>query len=200
MQLFDEIIFWLSGGLMIPVVLGVLYLLITGLLSIGKFYGLYFNRSKYNKLLKENLNPKQLDLEKITQADSTSKTLLGSAMAEIIEAKHSEIIREKIIADFEVACERELDKHRTLAKMGPILGLMGTLIPMGPALGGLSEGDITTMSEQMQIAFNTTVLGLVIGCIGFLLLQTKQRWFTQDLNQLDFLNNLITENYEKDTK
>ncbi|MFA7445516.1 MAG: MotA/TolQ/ExbB proton channel family protein [Flavobacteriaceae bacterium] len=200
MQLFDEIIFWLSGGLMIPVVLGVLYLLITGLLSIGKFYGLYFNRSKYNKLLKENLNPKQLDLEKITQADSTSKTLLGSAMAEIIEAKHSEIIREKIIADFEVACERELDKHRTLAKMGPILGLMGTLIPMGPALGGLSEGDITTMSEQMQIAFNTTVLGLVIGCIGFLLLQTKQRWFTQDLNQLDFLNNLIAENYEKDTK
>lgn len=200
MQFFDEIIFWLSGGLMIPVVLGILYLLFTGLLSIGKFYGLYFNRNKYNKLLKENLSPEHFDLHKIAQADNASKTLLGSAMSKIIDVKHSEIIREKIIADFEVDCEKELDKHRTLAKMGPILGLMGTLIPMGPALGGLSAGDITTMSQQMQIAFNTTVLGLVIGCIGFLLLQTKQRWFVQDLNQLDFLNNLISENYEKNEK
>jgi len=78
--------------------------------------------------------------------------------------------------------------------MGPILGLMGTLIPMGPALAGLSAGDIASMSQQMQIAFNTTVLGLVIGCIGYLLLQTRQRWYAEDLNLLEFIYSLMDEN------
>ena len=52
--------------------------------------------------------------------------------------------------------------------MGPVLGLMGTLIPMGPALVGLSSGDIASMAYNMQVAFATTVVGLVIGAIGTL--------------------------------
>ena len=71
--------------------------------------------------------------------------------------------------------------------MGPILGLMGTLIPMGPALVGLATGDIASMAYNMQVAFATTVVGLVVSAIGFITQQAKERWAMHNLMILDFI-------------
>ena len=84
--------------------------------------------------------------------------------------------------------------------MGPMLGLMGTLIPMGPALVGLSTGDISSMAYNMQVAFATTVVGLFAAAVGFITQQVKQRWYLQDMTNLEFLSNLFNESlkpYEK---
>ena len=83
-----------------------------------------------------------------------------------------------------------LNIAKNLTKFGPILGLMGTLIPMGPALVGLSTGDVASMAYNMQVAFATTVIGLFSGGIGYILLQVKQRWIDRDLLNLDFLAGL----------
>ena len=77
--------------------------------------------------------------------------------------------------------------------MGPMLGLMGTLIAMGPALVGLSTGDIASMAYNMQVAFATTVVGLFSSAIGFITQQVKQRWYLQDMTNLEFLSELLTE-------
>ena len=77
--------------------------------------------------------------------------------------------------------------------MGPMLGLMGTLIPMGPALVGLSTGDIASMAYNMQVAFATTVVGLFAAAVGFVTLQVKQRWYQKDLSRLEFIAGLLTE-------
>ena len=74
-----------------------------------------------------------------------------------------------------------------------MLGLMGTLIPMGPALVGLAKGNIASLAENMQVAFATTVVGLLIGAIGFLLGQVKQYWFAEDLNDFQYIYELIKE-------
>ncbi len=71
--------------------------------------------------------------------------------------------------------------------MGPILGLMGTLIPMGPALVGLATGDIASMAYNMQVAFATTVVGLVVSAIGFVTQQVKERWAMKNLAILEFV-------------
>ncbi len=71
---------------------------------------------------------------------------------------------------------------------------MGTLIPMGPALVGLAAGDIASMAYNMQVAFATTVVGLFSSAIGFITQQTKQRWYLQDLNNLEFFAELLKEN------
>lgn len=83
--------------------------------------------------------------------------------------------------------------------MGPVLGLMGTLIPMGPALVGLSTGDIASMAYNMQVAFATTVVGLFSSAIGFITQQVKQRWYMQDLNRLEYVSEVMdgVEGYEK---
>ena len=72
-----------------------------------------------------------------------------------------------------------------------MLGLMGTLIPMGPALVGLAAGDIATMAENLQVAFSTTVIGLFVGAVGFATHQAIQRWNTEALNDLEFISELM---------
>ena len=69
---------------------------------------------------------------------------------------------------------------------------MGTLIPMGPALVGLSTGDIASMAYNMQVAFSTTVIGLFAGAIGLMTQQVKRRWYLKDMANLEFITNLLT--------
>ena len=72
-----------------------------------------------------------------------------------------------------------------------MLGLMGTLIPMGPALVGLAAGDISSMAYNMQVAFATTVVGIVIAAVGVVILQVKQRWYAHELNDLEYLSRTL---------
>ena len=76
---------------------------------------------------------------------------------------------------------------RFLTKTAPMLGLMGTLIPMGPALAGLASGDIANMAYNMQIAFATTVVGCVIAMIALLVNSVKKHWFAEEVNNLRYV-------------
>ena len=74
-----------------------------------------------------------------------------------------------------------------------MLGLVGTLIAMSPALVGLSSGDIAAMAYNMQVVFATTVVGLVISLVGLITLQYKQRWYTRDVSILEYVSSLLLE-------
>ncbi len=198
MQYIDKTMYWLSSGLLIPVMAAVLFFLVKAFILIGKMYNFYINRLKFKRNFGQLLN--ELDYEQLETLNirlSGSSGLTEKTLERLLQNENSGVHREKEIADFELQCEKDLDQSRTLSKMGPILGLMGTLIPMGPALAGLASGDIATMSQQMQIAFNTTVLGLVVGSVGFLSLQFKQRWYAEDLNTLEFVDDLMDKRHEK---
>ena len=109
----------------------------------------------------------------------------------------SSAMRQRLLSDFEIAADKDLSTSKTLSKMGPMLGLMGTLIPMGPALVGLSTGDIASMAYNMQVAFATTVVGLFAAAIGFITQQVKQRWYLQDMTNLEFVAELLNESKAK---
>ena len=97
-----------------------------------------------------------------------------------------------LISNFENEAEKDLALSKMLAKMGPILGLIGTLIAMSPALVGLSTGDISGMAYNMQVVFATTVVGLVVSAVGLVTLQVKQRWYAKDVNNLDYISKILT--------
>ena len=86
---------------------------------------------------------------------------------------------------------KALEPLRIGVRAGPILGLMGTLIPMGPALIGLSQGDIKSMADNLVIAFATTVIGLVVGGICYGTMVIRSRWYRQDLSDLEYSIELI---------
>lgn len=120
-----------------------------------------------------------------------------SSLDEIMQKGYNAVYTDKTISSFEIEGMKDIGKARMLIKFGPILGLMGTLIPMGPARAGLSSGDISSMAYNMQVAFATTVLGLFIGAVGFVLLQIRQRWLNTDLTRLDFVAGLCHRYFSK---
>lgn len=195
MNTISDIMFWISTGLLVPVVILLIALFGRSLLLVGSFFGQYMSIRKTDKLIREKLET--LTFENIDelseQLPAKSDSLVVLYMRRILENQTSSAQVQRLLANFEIAADKDLATSKTLTKLGPILGLMGTLIPMGPALVGLSTGDIASMAYNMQVAFATTVIGLFAGAIGFLTQQVKQRWYLQDLTNLDFLAEILTE-------
>lgn len=98
----------------------------------------------------------------------------------------------KELADFDFACQRRLGRTRLLVRLGPALGLMGTLIPLSPALQGLAQGDVTTLTENLRVAFSVTVLGILIGVVAFALSLVRERLYGQDFSDLEFVAAVLT--------
>ena len=104
----------------------------------------------------------------------------------------SETMMAKALADHDFQAMRRLERTRLLVRAGPALGLMGTLIPLSPALAGLAEGDVATLSENLRVAFSVTVLGLLIGAVAFGVSLVRDRLYGQDLSDLEFVANRLT--------
>jgi biopolymer transport protein ExbB/TolQ len=98
----------------------------------------------------------------------------------------------KSLADYDFGVLRRLERTRLLVRAGPALGLMGTLIPLSPALAGLAAGDVQELSENLRVAFSVTVLGLLIGAVAFALSLVRDRLYGQDLSDLEFVASRLT--------
>jgi biopolymer transport protein ExbB/TolQ len=93
----------------------------------------------------------------------------------------------KALADFDFDAQRRLARTRMLVRAGPALGLMGTLIPLSPALTGLAAGNTAQLSHNLRVAFSVTVVGLLIGAVAFGLSLSRDRMYSQDLSDLQYL-------------
>jgi len=100
---------------------------------------------------------------------------------------------EKILQDAELRMAKAVEPLRIGIKFGPILGLMGTLIPMGPALINLSKGQLDQMAQNLIVAFATTVIGLVVGGICYGAYVVRLRWYRQDLSDMEYAVELLKE-------
>lgn len=182
------------------VIVGLLYFFVNSILLLGIFFNQYLTHSKQTKMLKKTLDSLRADdMEKLkVEAGKLPQSNFTGFLHNIIEAP-SKAYSNRLLADYEVRADTELGKYKLLTKFGPILGLMGTLIPMGPALAGLATGDVASMAYNMQIAFATTVVGLFVGAIGYVLLQIKQRWFVTELADLEFIADLKEQNTSNTT-
>lgn len=195
MDLIIQTLYWISSGLLIPVIVLLLLFLAQSLMVIGGFYGVYASRMAFEKSIKPALDELTVgNAGDLLGEDRIRKTgLVNIYLGKLLAAQGSGVRAEKSLADFEMACEKDLATVRTLAKIGPMLGLMGTLIPMGPALVGLASGDMATLAQNMQVAFATTVVGLLIGAIGFFCNQIKTRWYAEDLTDLEYVHAVLRE-------
>ncbi|MBO9545423.1 MotA/TolQ/ExbB proton channel family protein [Caulobacter sp.] len=88
------------------------------------------------------------------------------------------------VLDAEAAAQRRLNAVRFAIKVGPSLGLMGTLIPMSAALTGLAKGDLPSLAGNMVIAFSSTVVGIAAGVVAYVLTLVREDWTRRDLDAL----------------
>ena len=198
MELNSNALFWVANSLLIPDIIILLFLFIRSLFLIGSFYNQYMIKRRTDKQLGDkikNLTPSTIGVlkEALPEKDNSLFTVY---LRDLLTSRPSEAYSDFLISNFENEAEKDTALSKILAKMGPILGLIGTLIAMSPALVGLSSGDISGMAYNMQVVFATTVVGLVISAVGLITLQFKQRWYAKDVNNLDYISRVMTEKPE----
>lgn len=195
MNVISNILYWISTGLLVPVIVLLILFFFRAILLIGGFFGQYLTVKRVNAQLAQHIKTLSADnLDQfISSLPTKSNALVVNYIQQLAANKGNKARIDLLLSEYEIEADKNLALSKTLTKMGPILGLMGTLIPMGPALVGLSTGDIASMAYNMQVAFATTVVGLVISAIGFITQQTKERWYVRDLAALDYIAQLLAE-------
>jgi hypothetical protein len=78
-----------------------------------------------------------------------------------------------------------IERVDILARIAPMLGLMGTLIPLGPGIAALSRGQFKLLADSVSIAFDTTVIGLAVGIVGFVAGRVRRRWYDALLDECE---------------
>jgi biopolymer transport protein ExbB/TolQ len=97
----------------------------------------------------------------------------------------------KLLQEYEFYTVKRLERTRILVRLGPMLGLMGTLIPLSPALVALANGDTQELADNLRIAFSVTVIGLLIGGLAFTVSIIRDRIYSQDISDLEYLLELL---------
>lgn len=193
MNVISNILYWISTGLLVPVMVLLIFFFIRALIQTGAFFGQYLQEKKVTEKLLERVN--SLTPSTIAEFGNSlpvkAENITIRYMKMILDNSDNTAKIDLLLNEYEIAADKNISSSKILTKMGPILGLMGTLIPMGPALVGLASGDIASMAYNMQIAFATTVIGLVISAIGFLTQQSREHRAQKDITLLEYLAEIV---------
>lgn len=200
----NDVIFELAEALRVPVLILTVAALAVVLVELGGFFVELSRRRRRDigrlrnvaegtrRVLVEGGGAERARKEVAAVAWSVS---MGRTLARLVDdwgKPDAESMMSKALAEHDFGSLRRLERTRILVRAGPALGLMGTLIPLSPALAGLAAGDVQELSENLRVAFSVTVLGLLIGAIAFGISLVRDRLYSQDLSDLEFVANRLT--------
>ena len=126
--------------------------------------------------------------------DSQKEVLLKIADSHSLSDESREAWALNLIEEEEVVMAKSLEKVDIVTRIGPTLGLMGTLIPMGPGLAALGSGDVTTLANAIIVAFDTTVVGIGSGAVAYVISKIRRRWYEEYSSNLQLFVNAVLEN------
>jgi len=194
----EELLFDVSEALKWPVLIAVLVALLWSIVEVGALLAEIAKRRHRNvwaldRAIEEcraRLAAGQRDqalaaLYPIANSRSMEDVLSG--VFEQLGRPDAEARISKRLAEFDYLSLRRLERTRVLVRFGPALGLMGTLIPLSPALVGLADGDVDTLAENLRIAFGVTVAGLLVGAIAFTVSLVRDRLYAQDYSDVEYV-------------
>jgi biopolymer transport protein ExbB/TolQ len=84
-------------------------------------------------------------------------------------------------------------------RLGPMFGLLGTLIPLGPGIIALGRGDTYTLSTSLLTAFDTTIAGLIAAAVATVISTIRKRWYARYMGQLESVTECLLEAMEDET-
>jgi len=79
---------------------------------------------------------------------------------------------------------KTLEPLRLVSRIAPMLGLVATMIPMGPALMAVAGGDFQTVASQLTVAFAAVIIALLAASMTFMTLSVRRRWLLEELKSL----------------
>ena len=200
----DEVIFHVASALQVPVLIAALVALALVIFELGSFVielqGRRRRRFATLSTASEQARRALLAGDRKGAEVAVSGLAQSAAMADTIafivghaRTDGSDHQLNKALADFDFGSQRRLGRTRLLVRAGPALGLMGTLIPLSPALTGLANGNTTALSTNLRVAFSVTVVGLLIGAVAFGLSLARDNMYGQDLSDLEYLAAILSD-------
>lgn len=190
-QTLTSLIHIISESLLTPVVILLVISVIIVLLAFGGIINEFISRKAINSKELEELIRSISFSNNISQIkdvinnsnlfDYQKKILIRIADNYDIGKDARKALASELISDEETRLIKSTNKTDILVRVGPILGLLGTLIPLGPGLAALGSGDIATLAQALTIAFDTTVTGLSVGALAYVISKFKKQWYESDL-------------------
>lgn len=187
LETFSKILFVISTGALVPVMLSLIGLAVWTLLLLGGLVREAASRWAARCLLGPAIRTSGSDGP---TAAAVSANLPGALVAAGFISRYlracwladaTQSAAGRITDEIELEMAQSVASLSTIARIGPMLGLAGTLIPLGPGLVSLARGDVATLANQLVIAFSTTVVGLLVGIIAYVSAQLRRRWYARDL-------------------
>ena len=185
-----DLLYFLSNLFLLPTLIGTLAAFAYGTYAAGQFLSEFADHRCNRKLLHDLFSGPP------TEGRFREKSWRGHfAGFRNAREEYAEFpaMLDKHVSDLEHRLSGRIERLGIMAKVGPMLGLIGTLIPLQPALAGLARGDMQAMGANLQIGFTTTVLGLIAGGTCYAISVFLRHWYQQDLTDIHFLNALWAE-------
>ncbi|WP_296882503.1 MotA/TolQ/ExbB proton channel family protein [uncultured Methanobrevibacter sp.] len=191
----------IAQSLQIPVIIFLVIFAFFAILTLGSLVSEYTSRKKITpdsleKLIyaisKATSSDELMNIIKNAKLYENQKVILVKVLrAESLTNETRETLARKLIEFEETKLGKTIERTDIVTRIGPTLGLMGTLIPMGPGLAALGAGDVNTLANAIIVAFDTTVVGIGAGAVGYFVSKIRRRWYEEDLSNLDALCDAI---------
>ena len=203
MNFFSKMMREIASAMEIPVIILLLLLVAVSVFMIGWIVSEFFTERKHLSIALPQMVDKLNDTEdagEIEYAVMMSDLLKRQKEALYELIKHPDItplMREslavRLIQEEQAFYDRRLKISDVIAKIAPMLGLLGTLIPLGPGIIALGQGDTITLSSSLLTAFDTTIMGLIAAAVAVVISTIRGRWYTDYMSILETLMECILE-------
>lgn len=204
-----DVLHGIAENLLIPTMVVIIALIIVSLFLIGQCIAEAFTERRHYKLnMAEIIN--QLDAasyENINEVITESKLLRFQKAALLVVSRNMGLGEEALfslaqlqIGSTEAHYNRRLGWTDVISKIAPMLGLMGTLIPLGPGIVALGQNDVTSLSNALLLAFDATVCGLACAITSLIISRIRGAWYAQYVNTLESLMSCIIDRAEQARK
>ena len=187
----------IAQSLQIPVIIFLVVFAFFAILTLGSLVSEYTSRKKITPDILEKLiysisnansTDELMNIIKNAKLYENQKVVLVKVLrAESLTAESRQTLARKLVEFEETKLGKTIERTDIVTRIGPTLGLMGTLIPMGPGLAALGAGDVNTLASAIIVAFDTTVVGIGAGAVGYFVSKIRRRWYEEDLSNLDAL-------------
>ena len=207
-QAFDlgDILRAVAGAMHYPVIILLILLLLAAVALLGWLLAEYFTERRHMKLVLPELleNMQHTDDLKACIQNSGLLARQKAALAELTDhPDFSPELREALAIRLMDAEQERYDGilrlSELVARLAPMFGLLGTLIPLGPGILALGQGDTFTLSSSLLTAFDTTVAGLLAAAAATVVSSVRRAWYRQYVSQLEVLSQCILDR-EKEEK
>ena len=201
MTILGKVLHSMTSVLQIPVVIILILFIAAILVAIGWIISEYMNEHKHMQVqlpkLLDEIRAGEQPIEEIIETSGLLKTQ-KEALVEI--TKHSDfnnLMLESLAANL---LEREQERYDAklkptdlLSKLGPMFGLLGTLIPLGPGIIALGQGDTMTLSQSLMTAFDTTIAGLIVAAMAIVISTIRRGWYNNYMSVLETVMDCVVE-------